>query len=200
MFCKVSLKSVKTLVLSALWPGNHTSSHCAVSHGISPLHRAGYQVIQSQHDHLHSASMLSTLGISFLLWMTSELQKDFLRPVSQFSTKKCPKYVFAEFCNNITHKIEKMLTEYRLFATLMLFNTLHQYILRDFLRTWSFDFPLSHASHFVYFRSDWPHLLMCWFKCVLVSLPKVSSLNFTFFLITSFESFSIILSRGTIYP
>ena len=39
----------------------------------------------------------------------AELQKDFLRPVSQFSTKKCPKYVFSEFCDNITHKIEQML-------------------------------------------------------------------------------------------
>ena len=44
-----------------------------------------------------------------------ELQKDFLRPVSQFSTKKCPKYVFAEFCDNITHKIEQMLVFFSTF-------------------------------------------------------------------------------------
>ena len=33
----------------------------------------------------------------------SELQKDFLRPVSGFSTKKCPNYILSEFCHNMAH-------------------------------------------------------------------------------------------------
>ena len=44
-----------------------------------------------------------------MIYNKAEFQKDFLCPVSQFSTKKCPKYVFSEFCDNITHKIEQML-------------------------------------------------------------------------------------------
>ena len=37
-----------------------------------------------------------------------KLQKDFFQPVSLFSAKKCPKYVFSEFCHNMTHDIEQM--------------------------------------------------------------------------------------------
>ena len=44
-----------------------------------------------------------------------ELQKDFFRPVSRFSTKKCPILVSAEFCHNMTHKIEQMLVFFSIF-------------------------------------------------------------------------------------
>ena len=40
-------------------------------------------------------------------WLASELQKDFFRLVSWFSTKKCPKYVSSEFGHNMTNDIEK---------------------------------------------------------------------------------------------
>ena len=39
----------------------------------------------------------------------AELQKDFFRPVSRFSTEKCPDLVFAELCHDMTHKIVQML-------------------------------------------------------------------------------------------
>ena len=38
-----------------------------------------------------------------------ELQKDFFRPVSGFSTEKCPDYVFSAFCHNNINEIEQML-------------------------------------------------------------------------------------------
>ena len=39
------------------------------------------------------------LGL-FLHDIFAELQKDFFRPVSQYSTKKCPNLVSAEFCHS----------------------------------------------------------------------------------------------------
>ena len=39
----------------------------------------------------------------------AELQKDFFRPVSGFSNKKCPNYVFSEFCPIMMHEIGQML-------------------------------------------------------------------------------------------
>ena len=41
-----------------------------------------------------------------------ELQKDFFRPVSGFSTEKCPKLAFGELCRNVRHKTKHRLVFY----------------------------------------------------------------------------------------
>ena len=43
---------------------------------------------------------------------TAELQKDFFCPVSWFSNKKCPNYVFSKFCHSIMQEIEQMLVSF----------------------------------------------------------------------------------------
>ena len=48
-------------------------------------------------------------GKSKAPFRSSELQKDFFRPVSRYSTKKCPYLVSAEFCHNMTIKLDKCL-------------------------------------------------------------------------------------------